>query len=87
MMKSKQQIIDDGQEAKRLLDDTDLSRFMDEIKQDCWVQFEATALDDREGREAIYMTLRGSKRCVNRFEQWSTTLLLKNERNSSIIWS
>jgi len=23
------------------------------------VQFEATALDDREGREAIYMTLRG----------------------------
>jgi hypothetical protein len=59
MMKSKQQIIDDGQEAKRLLDDTDLSRFMDEIKQDCWVQFEATALDDREGREAIYMTLRG----------------------------
>ena len=59
MMKSKQQIIDDGQEAKGLLDDTDLSRFLDEIKGDCWVQFEATALDDREGREAIYMTLRG----------------------------
>ena len=59
MIKSKQQIIDDGQEAKRLLADTDLSRFLDEIKQDCWVEFEATDFSDKEGREAIYMTLRG----------------------------
>jgi hypothetical protein len=59
MIKSKQQIIDDGHAADRLLRDTDLSRFLDEIKQDCWVEFEATAMGDGEVREGIYMKLRG----------------------------
>lgn len=58
-MKSKQQIIDDGQEAARLLRDTDFSRFMDEIEQDCWAEFKTTAPSDSDAREGIYMKLRG----------------------------
>ena len=58
-MKSKQQIIDDGVAAKRLLDDTDLTRFLGEIEQDCWEEFKATNTSDSSAREAVYMKLRG----------------------------
>ena len=58
-MKSKQQIIDDGVAAKRLLDDTDLTRFLGEIEQDCWEVFQATNTSDSDSREAVYMKLRG----------------------------
>jgi len=59
MTKTKQQIIDDGAAAERLLDDTDLSRFLDEIEQDCWAEFKATGVSDTEAREGIYLKLRG----------------------------
>tara|TARA_R110000868_G_scaffold318570_2_gene579305 strand:- start:408 stop:650 length:243 start_codon:yes stop_codon:yes gene_type:complete len=58
-VKTKQQIIDDGRQADRLMKDTDLNRFMDEIEQDCWREFRGTAASNRDGREAIYMKLRG----------------------------
>lgn len=58
-MKTKQQIITDGEQAKRLLADTDLLRFLEEIEADCWSQFKATGTSDTDGREAIYMKLRG----------------------------
>ena len=58
-MKTRQQIIDDGREADRLLKDTDLRRFLDEIEQDCWLEFRATETNDSDSREAIYMKLRG----------------------------
>ena len=58
-VKSKQQIIDDGHEAARLLRDTDFIRFMDEIEQDCWEEFKATDASDNGAREGIYMKLRG----------------------------
>lgn len=58
-MKSKQQIIDDGVAAKRLLDDTDLTRFLGEIEKDCWEEFKATNTSDSDSREAVYMKLRG----------------------------
>lgn len=58
-MKSKQQIIDDGEAARRLLEDTDLVRFIGEIEQNCWDEFKATNPSDRDGREAIYGRLRG----------------------------
>ena len=58
-MKTRQQIIDDGREADRLLKDTDLKRFLDEIEQDCWLEFKATETNDSSSREAIYMKLRG----------------------------
>ena len=59
MAKTKQQIIDDGQQAGRLLRDTDLLRFLDEIEQDCWEEFKATNPSDKEAREAIFMKQRG----------------------------
>ncbi|MAO20554.1 MAG: hypothetical protein CMJ25_07365 [Phycisphaerae bacterium] len=58
-MKTKQQIIDDGREAERLLKDTDLKRFLAEIEQDCWLEFKITGTNDSDSREAIYMKLRG----------------------------
>jgi|TARA_R110002124_G_scaffold79399_2_gene211220 hypothetical protein len=58
-VKSKQQIIDDGNEASRLLRDTDFIRFMGEIEQDCWEEFKTTLASDSEAREGIYMKLRG----------------------------
>jgi len=59
MVKTKQQIIDDGQEAARLLRDTDLIRFLDETEQHCWEEFKSTSTGDRDAREDIYMKLRG----------------------------
>lgn len=59
MTKTKQQIIDDGQAASRLLNDTDLTRFLDEIEQDCWSEFKSTGTNDGGVREGIYMKLRG----------------------------
>lgn len=58
-MKTKQQVIDDGEAAKRLLEDTDLKRFLAEIEQDCWEEFKATNTSDSSAREAVYMKLRG----------------------------
>tara|TARA_R100001460_G_scaffold16533_3_gene36101 strand:+ start:212 stop:457 length:246 start_codon:yes stop_codon:yes gene_type:complete len=59
MAKSRQEIIDDGNQAERLLKDTDLTRFLDEMRANCWVEFEATELNDKEGREAVYLKLKG----------------------------
>ena len=59
MVKSKQQMIDDGHEAARLLRDTDFIRFLDEIEQDCWEEFKSTSTGDRDVREGVYMKLRG----------------------------
>jgi hypothetical protein len=59
MGKSRQEIIDDGNQAERLLKDSDLGRFLDEMKENCWVEFETTELSDKEGREAIYLKLKG----------------------------
>jgi len=58
-VKSRQQVIDDGREAKRLLEDTDLQKFMDEFERDCWEQFTKSAPDDQGGREGLYMKLQG----------------------------
>ena len=58
-MKTKQQIITDGEQAKRLLAATDLLRLLEEIEADCWPQFKATGTSDSDGREAIYMKWRG----------------------------
>jgi hypothetical protein len=58
-VKTKQQVIDDGEAAKRLLEDTDLKRFLAEIEQDCWEEFKATNTSDSSAREAVYMKLRG----------------------------
>lgn len=58
-MKSRQQVIDDGRNAARIMQDTDFVRFMDEIEQDCWDEFKTTSPSDSEAREGIYMKLRG----------------------------
>lgn len=58
-MKAKEQMITDGEQARRLLSDTDLTRFLDEIEEDCWGEFKATEPSDSDGREAIYLKLRG----------------------------
>ena len=59
MVKSKQQIIDDGQEAGRLLRDTELLRFLDEMEQDFWEESKGSNTGDKDVREDIYMKLRG----------------------------
>jgi len=58
-VKTKQQIITEGKQAERLLADTDLLRFFEEAEADCWAQFKATGPSDTDGREAVYMKLRG----------------------------
>ena len=58
-MKTKQQVIDDGKQAQRLLDDTDLKRFLAEIEQDCWREFKATCVSDEDNREAVDMERHG----------------------------
>lgn len=59
MIKSKQQAIDDGQAAERLLNDTDLERFFKEMEVICWSQFKSSTHDDTPAREAAYMRVAG----------------------------
>ena len=54
MIKTKPQILQEGQSARRLLEDTDLTLFLDEIDQVSWGEFKTTASNDIAGREAIY---------------------------------
>jgi len=44
--KTKQQILSDAREAKRLLDDPDLQRFFDEMQQQIFDDFRAVGLGD-----------------------------------------
>lgn len=44
--KTKQQILSDAREAKRLLDDPDLQRFLDEMQQQIFDDFRAVGLGD-----------------------------------------
>lgn len=59
MIKTKPQILQEGQSARRLLEDTDLTLFLDEIDQVSWGEFKTTASNDIVGREAIYARLKG----------------------------
>lgn len=59
MTKSKQQIIDDGKMAERLLGDTDLDRFFEEMETECWAQFKSSTYSDTAAREAAYTRVAG----------------------------
>jgi hypothetical protein len=58
-VKTKQQIIDDGQEAARLLRDTDLKRFWMRSSRIAGRSSRRLSTSDRDAREDIYMKLRG----------------------------
>ena len=53
MKKTRQQVIDDGAEAERLLD-TELPRFLDELEADIWEEFKSSNPSDKDGREVIF---------------------------------
>lgn len=52
--KSKQQIIDDGAEANRIIDETDLPRFLDELEAEIWEEFKNSDPSNKDGREVIF---------------------------------
>ena len=58
MIKTTQQIVDDGHFAKRLLDDVDFQRFLGEIE------------GDIGGREAIFMKMRGTQMVKQKLRAW-----------------
>jgi hypothetical protein len=51
--KTRQQVIDDGAEADRLLN-TELPRFMDELEAEIWEEFKKSDPSDKDGREVIF---------------------------------
>jgi len=53
MKKTRQQVIDDGAEAERLLD-TELPRFLDELEAEIWEEFKSSNPSDKDGREVIF---------------------------------
>ena len=53
MKKTRQQVIDDGAEAERLLD-TELTRFLDELEAEIWEEFKSSNPSDKDGREVIF---------------------------------
>ena len=53
IMKTRQQIIDDGAEADRLLN-TELPRFIDELEAEIWEEFKKSDPSDKDGREVIF---------------------------------
>jgi len=52
--KSKQQIIDDGAEANRILDETELPRFLEELEAEIWEELKSSEPSDKDGREVIF---------------------------------
>lgn len=52
--KSKQQIIDDGTEANRIVEETDLYRFLDELEAEIWEEFKNSDPSNKDGREVIF---------------------------------
>lgn len=53
MKKTRQQVIDDGAEAERLLN-TELPRFLDELEAEIWEEFKSSSPSDKDGREVIF---------------------------------
>ena len=53
MKKTRQQVIDDGAEAERLLD-TELPRFLDELEAEIWEEVKSSNPRDKDGREVIF---------------------------------
>lgn len=53
MKKTRQQVIDDGAEAERLLD-TELPRFLGELEAEIWEEFKSSNPSDKDGREVIF---------------------------------
>ncbi len=57
MAKTQKQTIEDGHSAHRLTNDTDLTRFMDEIEAEAFTLWKTSK--DVEGREAAYQRVHG----------------------------
>ena len=53
MKKTRQQVIDDGLEADRLLN-SELPRFLDELEAEIWEEFKSSNPSDKDGREVIF---------------------------------
>jgi|TARA_R110000803_G_scaffold75288_1_gene139637 hypothetical protein len=70
MIKTTQQIVDDGHFAKRLLDDVDFQRFLGEIEGDYWEMFNSSSDGDIGGREAIFMKMRGTQMVKQKLRAW-----------------
>lgn len=51
--KTRQQVIDDGLEADRLLN-SELPRFLDELEAEIWEEFKSSNPSDKDGREVIF---------------------------------
>jgi hypothetical protein len=58
-MTDQQKIIDDGTRARRLLEDSDLLEFLQEVEDSCVMQWKKSNLEDQASREMAYAKLLG----------------------------
>lgn len=67
----KQQIIDQGNHAKRLLEDDVLSGAFDRIERDIFDEWKATSVNDYDERSDLFLTLK----CLERLKARLRALL------------
>ena len=82
MKKTRQQVIDDGAEAERLLD-TELPRFLGELEAEIWEEFKSSNPSDKDGREVIFgraCGIENVKTMLHRLKQNATIEKNKKQR-------
>lgn len=80
--KTRQQVIDDGLEAERLLS-SDLPRFIDELEAEIWQEFKNSDPSDKDGREVIFgraCGIENVKTMLHRLKQNATIEKNKKQR-------
>ena len=58
-MTDQQKVIDDGTRAKRLLEDSDLLEFLQDVEDSCVMQWKKSSPEDKANREMAYAKLLG----------------------------
>lgn len=82
MKKTRQQVIDDGLEADRLLN-SELPRFLDELEAEIWEEFKSSNPSDKDGREVIFgraCGIENVKTMLHRLKQNATIEKNKKQR-------
>lgn len=80
--KTRQQVIDDGLEADRLLN-SELPRFLDELEAEIWEEFKSSNPSDKDGREVIFgraCGIENVKTMLHRLKQNATIEKNKKQR-------
>lgn len=79
MNKSKQQIIDDGRFAQRLMKDEDFTRFLSEVESEIFDAFCSSSAGDTQQRELLYAQKMGVDMVRSRLQAMADNATLEEK--------